>query len=111
MASRLLLLLQLCACLALRLPAPVPARAAPRCASPPRMLFGGGGDKEGGGGMGNMMETIKKAQQVGCRRGALRCAAQFRAPRRRLGRAPRLRAALAPPAAIPRSARARRRWV
>ncbi len=34
----------------------------------PTMLFGGGGDKEAGaagGGMGNMMETIKKAQQVG----------------------------------------------
>ena len=51
---------------ALRLPTPVPARAVARAAPPPvRMLFGGGGDKEGGGGMPNMMETIKKAQQVG----------------------------------------------
>ena len=52
---------------ALRLPAPMPARAVARAAARPpvRMLFGGGGDKEGGGGMPNMMETIKKAQQVG----------------------------------------------
>lgn len=52
---------------ALRLPTPMPARARMRAAAPPpvRMLFGGGGDKEGGGGMPNMMETIKKAQQVG----------------------------------------------
>ena len=52
---------------ALRLPTPTPARAVARTAAPPpvRMLFGGGGDKEGGGGMPNMMETIKKAQQVG----------------------------------------------
>ena len=51
---------------ALRLPTPMPARARMRAAAPPpvRMLFGGG-DKEGGGGMPNMMETIKKAQQVG----------------------------------------------
>mmetsp|Transcript_18328 Transcript_18328/g.31201 ORF Transcript_18328/g.31201 Transcript_18328/m.31201 type:complete len:157 (+) Transcript_18328:49-519(+) len=41
------------------------ARACTRAA--PRMLFGGGGNNDGGGGMGgmNMMETIKKAQQVG----------------------------------------------
>ena len=52
---------------ALRLPTPMPARGRMRAAAPPpvRMLFGGGGDKEGGGGMPNMMETIKKAQQVG----------------------------------------------
>ena len=52
---------------ALRLPTPMPARAVARTAASPavRMLFGGGGDKEGGGGMPNMMETIKKAQQVG----------------------------------------------
>ena len=48
-------------------PAPFAARAAARGARPcPRMLFGGG-KSEGEGGMGglNMMETIKKAQQVG----------------------------------------------
>ena len=71
MASRHLLLLLAASLLAmgaaLRLPTPVPARAVARTAAPPavRMLFGGGGDKEGGGGMPNMMETIKKAQQVG----------------------------------------------
>merc|ERR1719327_567538 len=44
---------------------PVARPAAARAAAAPRMLFGGGGkDGEGGGGM-NMMETIKKAQQVG----------------------------------------------
>ena len=31
----------------------------------PRMLFGGGGKEGEGGGQMNMMETIKKAQQVG----------------------------------------------
>ena len=45
---------------------PVARPAAARAAAAPRMLFGGGGKEgEGGGGMGNMMETIKKAQQVG----------------------------------------------
>ena len=80
MASRHLLLLLAASLLAmgaaLRLPAPVPVPARAWAASTPavaraaapsavRMLFGGGGDKEGGGGMPNMMETIKKAQQVG----------------------------------------------
>ena len=45
--------------LPLRASAPVAARAVA-----PSMLFGGGG-KEGEGGGLNMMETIKKAQQVG----------------------------------------------
>ena len=52
---------------ALVLPAAPPAHGIvlPRAATP-NMLFGGG-DKDGGGGGGmpNMMETIKKAQQVG----------------------------------------------
>ena len=44
---------------------PVARPAAARAAAAPRMLFGGGGkDGEEGGGL-NMMETIKKAQQVG----------------------------------------------
>lgn len=47
----------------------------PRAVAAPRMLFGGGGaSKEGGGGgggMGNMMETIKKAQEVGVKVKAL----------------------------------------
>jgi DNA-binding YbaB/EbfC family protein len=44
------------------------AQRAHTTAVQPRMLFGGGGNKEGGGGlggMGNMMETIKKAQEMG----------------------------------------------
>ena len=50
---------------ALHLPLRAPAQTA-RASSAPSMLFGGGGKEgEGGGGMGNMMETIKKAQQVG----------------------------------------------
>ena len=50
---------------ALHLPLRAPAQTV-RASSAPSMLFGGGGKEgEGGGGMGNMMETIKKAQQVG----------------------------------------------
>lgn len=46
---------------------------APVSVAQPRMLFGGGGNKEGGGGggMGNMMETIKKAQEMGVKVKAL----------------------------------------
>jgi len=39
--------------------------AAHRAVRAPSMLFGGGGKDEGAGGGLNMMETIKKAQQVG----------------------------------------------
>merc|ERR1719183_1518725 len=44
---------------------PLPGAHACRASSQPRMLFGGGGKEAEGGGQMNMMETIKKAQQVG----------------------------------------------
>ena len=68
-SRRLLLLVAACyvhGCSALSLlPASMPRvpAAAARAVSP-TMLFGGGGKEGEGGGM-NMMETIKKAQEVG----------------------------------------------
>jgi len=64
--TTLLLLASLASCEALLLGGVTP-RGVRLSAAGPRMLFGGGakGDGEGGGGGLNMMETIKKAQQVG----------------------------------------------
>eukprot|EP00900_Chrysochromulina_parva_P018896 jgi/Chrpa1/27007/Chrysochromulina_OHIO_Genome00007399-RA len=64
-----LLFANLLACAALTLPM---HQATPHTlrATAPRMLFGGGGKGGEGGGL-NMMETIKKAQQVGVKVKAL----------------------------------------